>query len=758
MTATMMNFFSLLLLIILLNAPLRAQEPAQAAWLAARFDVAVNLNQSRLLNAQATLTVRNVGRGNGLSLTTRINPKAEIKGVTVGGATASFRLSPEPRGSLQRVTVTLPAQVAPGGVAEVVFDYNLPVAKNEGTATLSPLGSQFLPVSAWYPAPNTIYAPRGADVAPWRISVNGLGAGETLLAPGKLNANSAEIASFGQPFFVAGSWDKVEGTNASAYLFKGSDAAAQARAKELLELANAARSFYSVLLGNGGDAPIRLVEVNSGGGFSGGGALLLNPAAFQTAKLDAATALQVAEAVAQMWSDAPAALRGEGVGVMRNGFTRYLALLFLEKQFGKDAADAEWQRGRAAHRRVAVNEAPLALTTPLDGTYFTSTAYKGAMVWRLAERLLGRDVFLAQMREQLSKAAGDFNGLMLAQVRDALNKRGGDTVRAILDQQFNEPTSLDLLAGLPQAKGAQWVTALRNTAAYPLTVSVAALTDKGERLAVETNIPAKEFGEAVFNTVNKVVRVEVDPEKYYPQLDYANDAAPRVKLGEDAQLDIITLYNRQDYALAEKAARDALTLNPRFLEARIYLARALQAQNRDADAEKEYRAALDEKLPTAWAEAWAALGLGDASARRNQNAEAVKRYSEAVRADAEYAATLAARNARVKTDAGATIDESAKAFITQLDAAIKTGRKQELDPLILAGELVDFAKGLVGSQPEIWQTRVLRTEQRDANRIVADVYLDTKTLGKEQSGTAVYTLARVGGGWKLARVELFEVR
>jgi tetratricopeptide (TPR) repeat protein len=512
------------------------------------------------------------------------------------------------------------------------------------------------------------------------------------------------------------------------------------------------------LLGPGGETTLRLAEVQTGGGYYGGGALLLNPSAFQTAKLDSSTALQVSEAVAQLWTDGPAALRGEGAGVLRNGFTRYLALLFLEKQFGKDAADAEWQRGRAAHRRSVTNEAPLALTTPLDGTYFTSTAYKGALIWRLAEKLLGREVFLGLMREQYAKAAGDFNGLSLAQARDALNRRGGDTARAVLDQQFNEPTTLDLQVGLPFQKGGQWAVNLRNTAPYPVTVAVLGVTGKGERLSVEANIGAKEFGEAVFNTPDKIARAEVDPDKIFPQVDYSNDIAPRAKQGDDAQSEITTLYNRQDFALAEKAAREALNFNPRLTEIRIYLARALAAQNRDADAEKEFRAALEDKLPTAWTQAWAALGLGEIAARRNQNAEAAKRFSEAVRADAEYAATLAARNARIKAESNPLVDEAAKAFFGQLDAAIKTGRKQDIEALILPGELVDFAKGLVGNQPEIWQTRVLRTELLDANRLVADVYLDTKLLGKEQSGSAVYTLARVGGAWKLARVELFEVR
>jgi len=78
--------------------------------------------------------------------------------------------------------------------------------------------------------------------------------------------------------------------------------------------------------------------------------------------------------------------------------------------------------------------------------------------------------------------------------------------------------------------------------------------------------------------------------------------------------------------------------------------------------------------------------------------------------------------------------------------------------LILPGELVTFISGIVGSQPEAWATQVVRTEQLDANRLAADVTINMKQFGRDQSGTATLILQRAGGGWKLAGIELFEVR
>src|SRR6266496_5723145 len=93
-----------------------AQDEARAAWQITKFDITVAApGTERALNAQATLLARNVGGGAGSTLSLRINSNAEIKSVTVGAATATFRSIPETRGNAQRVTITLPSSVAPGG-------------------------------------------------------------------------------------------------------------------------------------------------------------------------------------------------------------------------------------------------------------------------------------------------------------------------------------------------------------------------------------------------------------------------------------------------------------------------------------------------------------------------------------------------------------------------------------------------------------------------------------------------------------------
>lgn len=771
----------------------RAQdEPlASAIWQVTKFDITVNAQTTeRVLTARALLTARNVGRGTSSTLSLRISPRAEIKSVTVNDAPATFTAKEETRArtestaasTLQRVTISLNTPAAPGTTLTAAVDYRLPVSENTSNAALSVAGSQFLPRSYWYPAANPPYALRGADVAPVRLTINGAG-GDTVISSGRASGQTFEQTLFAQPFFLTGTWDMSEGAGeakgVSAYMSKGAGADERKRADELIALAASARSFFAGLLGTAPDVPVRLVAVKRGAGFTEGGTILLDVAAFRRSKLDAVTALQIAEAMARLWVGGVAPVRGEGSGVVREGLPRYLATLFFEKQFGRDVADAERTRERVAYDAVAKVDGPLARMSVLDVTYQVSSTNKGAMFWRLVERALGRDAMLNAVRSSIQAGAGDPQGVTLQALRASLAERGGAGLKSLIDDELDQPTNMDLMVGLPQQKGAQSVAALRNTGSVDASVTVAATTATGERLTAQATIPARNFGEAAFNTTARITRIEVDPDKLYPQVDYTNDVAPRPPLTGDLMVEALTKFTTQDFAGAEAAARAELVSAPSLQEGRILLARSLLAQNKLDEAEREFRTALDDKLPTPGTLVWSNVGLGEISFRKGQFAESAKRFGDAVRTEAEYismqgqrnetlrttadyAARLAARLGRIKAEAGANaapaVDDSAKAFIAQVDQAIKGGRKAELESVILPGELVTFISGIVGSQPDAWATRVVRTEMLDANRMAADVVINMKQLGRDQAGTATLILQRAGSGWKLAGIELFEVK
>jgi hypothetical protein len=743
----------------------QAQDEPRAAWQATGFDITVNnLGAERALSAKASVTVRNVGRGAGSTLSLRINSKAEIKSITIGGAAASYRSLPEPRGGAQRLTITLAKALAPNDSVTATVEYQLPLPENSGLSAISPVTSQFLPLSMWYPMTNTPFAVRGADYAPFRITVNGGNA----ISSGteKSNATVFEQTLNGQPFFVAGAWDRVEGSgNAkgiSAFLAKGSGPDDQKQAEALIGLANDARTFYAGMFGAAPTVPLRLVAVSRGAGFDDAGTILISEGAFRRKKVDSVTALGIAEAIARLWLGAETPVRGEGHGVLREGLVRFAASLFIEKQFGAEAAEAERGRQRLSYAAIAKRDAPLSRTTMLDATYFNSVANKGAMVWRLVDHTLGREAFVATLRTLLANAKTDSEGLSLTRARTALIERGGASMKSLLEQQLDQTTDMDLMAGLPHLEGGQWTAALRNLGSTEVTVNVAGATENGQQVTTQATIAPHDFGQVAFKGGPKIVRVEVDPEKFYPQIDYANDMAPRAVEVGSSLAEASRLFGAQEFVKAEALARQLLASSPRMQEARIVLARALLAQNKVEDAEREFRQLANERLPMPAALAWSSIGLGEIALRRGQPAEAARNFTEAVRADAEYGSTLNARAARIRAEAAANaspaIDESVRAFITQLDAALLSGKQAEIVPLIVPGELTRFVSGAVGTQPEVWQTRILRWEQLDANRVALDVALNSRQLGADHSGTAVFILARVGGKWKLNAIEFFEVR
>ena len=743
-----------------------AAQTTSVIWQVNSFDVAANVQPAeRVLNVVATLNATNVGVGAGRTLTARLNSKASVKSVAVAGAAATFRPGTEPPGDLQKIEISLPASVAPNGSTSVTLTYSLPVESNTGLSAISPIGTQFLPLAFWYPIPNTPYTVRGADTAPFRLSVNL----PNVISSGlEKNASGGSIAFeqtlHSQPFFVQGDWEKIEGAadgkGVVVLMEKGMGAEERKRAEALIAFTGAARAFYAAMFGPAPDVPLRLVAVRRGAGFSDGGTVLIDADMLRLPRIDAATALSVTETVARLWIGGQTPVRGEGSGVLRDALVRFLATQFLEKHFGKDAVQSELYRERIAYAGVAQRDGPLARASQLDSTYFGSVPNRGAMFWRLVDRKLGHAVFVEVLKGALQAGKTDQAGLTVAGLRQALAARGGDSLKSLMDQQLDQVIDTDLMVGLPQQRGADWVSALRNIGSIDVNVTVAATTDRGEVVTAEATVPAKNFGEVVFKTPAKIVRVEVDPEKFYPQMDYGNDIVPRAKDLPDALNEATLQLGGQDFVKAEATARGMLNSAPRFQEARILLARALLGQNKLEEAEKLFRSALEEVLPFTSTLAWANIGLGEIAMRRNQAAEAAKRFNDAVIASRDYPSSLAARSARIRAEAAANnapaVDPAVQAFVTQLSQAVVSNKKAELESKIVSGELVKFVNASIGT--EAWETKVVRTEQLNADLIAADVQIRLNKLGTVGSGTAVLLIAKTPGGLKLSGIDLFEVR
>lgn len=722
-----------------------------ATWQVQKYDIAASLPQTesdRNLTVKARLDIRNVSARPASTLTLRIGSSAEITAVNVGGTTIDFSKAEEQINSatsLQRIVLRIPS-VQPNGSVSVAVDYKFNVKDNSGLAAISPAGAQFLPTSFWYPTPNSWYFARGGDFAPTRVQVQA--AGMTVVSSGTESAGAFDQKLNTQPFFLAGSWESVNANGVSVMIPKGAGAEEQKRVAELAAVATEAKNFAAGLLGTTPDTPLRIVAVKRGGGFSAAGTILVDDGVLRRSKIDSITAMNIAEAVAKTWIGGSVSVSGDGFGVIREGLSKYIATQFIESKYGKDIADVERLRQRTAYASVVRRDSPLTTVSPLDDYYYPAVANKGAMIWRLMAKKIGQAEMFGAVRTQMQDGS-----YTLAEFRAA-----NGTSKEIVDSLLDQVTETDLMAGLPSQAGADWKVALRNTGPVDVTVNVSALMANGERMSAPATIRARSFGEVVFKSPQKIVRVEVDPEKFYPQTDYSDDVAPRETTDSDLLLAVKRSFDRQEFAAAEKTARTVLRDFPRLDDVRVLLARSLLGQNKNADAEREFRAVLDEKLPTSRSLAWANVGLAETASRSGQNAQAAKFAEEAIKADGEYGASLAARAIRNKLNAAGAVDESVRAFFGQFDKAAISNRKAELDAMAVAGDVAKFTSGISGQAVE-WKTNVLHVDKMDANNVWVEANLAIKLLNKEpESGTAVFRLTKVGSGWKLSGVDIFEVR
>ncbi len=751
----MKKTFFVFLIVIAAVMGISAQDAgrtATATWQVQKYEMDVTLpaDNSRTVAVRAVLNLRNISGQPANRLTLRISPLAEVAGIKINDTAAEFDKSEEKINaavSLNRLVTRLASVPAQGTVA-ITVDYKIPVKENTPVGSVSPIQAQFLPLSFWYPTPNSWFFARGADTAPFRVKVN-TPAGLSAISAGAEIAGSFESKLAGQPFFVAGNWDSVNHSGVTVMMPKGAAAEGQKRAAELASFLSEAMTFAAGFTGKAVDAPLRVVSVRRGAGFGGAGTVLVDEAVFRRPKLDSLTAMNFAEAAAKLSLGSVVSVTGEGHGAISEGLTRYIATQFIESKFGKDVADVERLRQRTAYAAVSKRDAPISIASPIDDYYYPVVANKGAMAWRLLAKRVGPQEFA----NAIKTGAQDGN-LTLAELRAAFSSQ-----KELANLLFDQVTETNLMVGLPVAGAGESKVALRNSGSSDVTVDIAATTEKGQRLVVPASIKAAEYGEAAFKTAEKIVRVEIDPEKLYPQVDYADDVKPQETTDSDPVLAAKRSFDKQDFAGTEKTARVLLQDFPRLDDLRILLGRSLLAQNKNSEAEREFRAVLDEKLPTARNLAWANVGLAEVASKAGQNENAARFVDAAILADAEYGASYAARNVRNRIGgASAAIDPAIRTFFADFDKAASANRKADVEALTMPGEVTRFVNGLSGST-EQWQSSVRTVDRIDPNTILVEANMTVKLLNRDAENVlAVFRLTRLGSGWKLIAVDVFEVR
>ncbi|REJ78177.1 MAG: hypothetical protein DWQ47_17695 [Acidobacteria bacterium] len=728
-----------------------SQGAIRLTWEVVKYDITATLpsdySADRDLDVTAALAIKNISSSSFSRLTLRISDQAQVSSVTANGSNADFSNSPESTGGakpLQRVVVSLPA-VAAGQTTNVSVRYKLAVKENDGLASLSEAGSQFLPFSFWYPTPTSWFFTGGADFAPVRITVNGAD-GQSVFSAGSGTANTFDLPLNGQPFFVAGTYENtvVEGVEV-AYPKRGSAGARPERVETLASIAKKADAFLSQRLGKSLGVPIRIICVKRGAGFSDSGTVLVDEAVLSRAQIDSSTVQNLAEGLAKSYLGNVIAVNDDGYGVIREGLSRFLANEFIETEYGEAVADVERLRQRTSYSAISDRDAPLNVVTPADGYYYTSTANKGSLIWGYLARSAGENFY------SILKNESEDNSLTLPEVRSAFSNQ-----KAYLDYTIDRVTEMNLMIGLPQKAGGSTKSALRNLGDIDANVVVTATTKAGNKIRTNVTVRAKNFGEAVFQTVEEIVRVEVDEHKSYPQTNYSDDVAPRIADEPDPVLFVKREFDRQKYSEAETNALAVLGRYPEFHDVRVLLARSQLAAGKVTDARSNFEKVLGSALPSAQSIAWSELGLGEIAKRTGQTAEAASRFRAAILADAEYGATLGALRGIVDSGGGSA-GEDVKAFFSTFDKAVISNSKAQVDVLLAGGEVSRFSASVTGSAQQ-WVTDVRFAYDVDGVDTVVGAEVQLKLLNRdEESGVALFRISRTPSGLKLTSVDILEV-
>jgi Flp pilus assembly protein TadD len=747
----------------------------------ARIDLAASA-----LDVRAVLSVSNLSASPKTRLFLRLAKLAKVSAVSAGGAPAQFELTEDRRvNALNQLIITLPSPLAAGAKTNIDIAYRVEVPDSNALAAVYAGETFALPDSIWVPAPSTVFALYGAVTAPFTITVTAP-AGMRAFSSGAMKVEG-QTFTFEQPlnslpFFIAGAFDQPAGfdhggvrveicaQSGLGVVNKNSTIAARIgdEARKMID-------YFTRLLGPpSAGASLRILSAARAATASTTGAVLLPQQVFRQDALDALTLERVADAVARLWTDGRVKARGQdarqaqpdraaqkarSAALLRDSLPRYLAALFVEDRFGKEAAREAFWRMRASYTPIAQSgrDAELGLQTPTLPSYGTAMFGKGPLALRLMAETTGRDKFIAAVRALF---AGPQDKIVTnEEFRQELAKSAGTEADKLFRLWVEAITEPDLVIGIPQPTDNPSIQRvnLRNLGSGDITAQILAVTASGKQITASVTVPAEELISTDLQTAEKISSIEVDPEKLLIQTSYDNDAKPVRISTQTLFTDSIAAFNRGEHSQAEARLREAARNSPHNSLVRAWLARALEAQGKHDEAISEANAALKIEPPTGGALAWAHITLGQALSAKGSNAEAISHLRRALIEADEAPAQAAAREALIRLDRSAA-DESIRAFISQLDSLIRQPSSERLFALVVRNNLKKFVQGLTVSPPTAWATEILRIDQIDGNRAALDVSLRIKTREAELVGTAIFLLYRSQSGWMLEDVQQFDVR
>jgi len=759
------------------------------------------------VDAHATLTITNVGQAAKPKLFFRLTKLATVTAATVNGASAKVETVDDRQvTTLSQITITPSAAIEAGAKATVDVSYKIDAP--ESTPLMHIYSGEVLltPGAVWFPMPNTMYTLYGPITAPFTLTVStaAAGGGFRALSSGALKTEG-QNSIFEQPLnslplVVAGNFDQPitadhGGVKIEVFVQPGiaavptdaKPADPHATVARLTDEAGKVIDFLTRTLGPPpAGATFRIISCVRTGNLTEPGVLVLNEEVFRRNSLSAGVVEVLADSLARIWIDGRVCLRGRllraaqdnrpavkarSAAFLRDSLPRYLAALYFEDRFGKEASRDLFSSMRWSYTPIAQSgrDAELGVETLLLPNYSTAVFAKGPLVYRLLAAAAGRDKLISAVKGLLSGAQNRI--VTVDDLRAALIKGSPPEVDNLFQQWVDSIIDPDIIIGsaLPSDKPGTQRINVRNLGTGDVTIKVVAVTASGKQVTTSVLVGSENIASAEIATAEKIVSVEADPDKLIIQTNYDNDArdndskttrpSAQTLLNES-----ISAFNKALYPESETKLRQAILSDNRNAVLHAWLARTLAAQKKMDEAATEANVAIKFDPPASPALAWARITLGQAAMSRNQAADAARQFRAAVAEADEASAQIAAREGLIQAERAAgtppQIDESVRAYIVQLDAAIKQPASDKLFTLVVKNNLKRFVHGLTVNRPASWVTEILHVDQIDSNRVSVDVGLKVKSEGKDQAGTAVYVLHRVGGAWLLEDVphSLFNVK
>jgi len=723
-----------------------------------------------------------------------LNAKAKVSKMMVGANEVQFRSTEDARNNLIRVSTDITSAIASVREFSITLSYSISATDRTPYLRISTVESFALPPSFWVPVVHTPFGEHGADTAPFSVNITPP-AGHKVIATGLQKSDTTfEQIQPAIPSFVTGNLTKATRGSASApvevWTQTGIGEIGSRQVERIGSEAERVTQFYAKYFNQPASSPFRIITIAGFGStavaeegvsqtressFASTGLLILDDHFTRRDVLDQGTIELLAGTAARGWIDGKVLLRGRGNGFLRDALPIYLAAQYVGERNGAADREAAFEGYRRAYAPVARgSDAPLLSISPLDRNYTTSMYSKGALVWRIIEKQIGREALDLVVRGMLDRQQIDVLSVVewkapLCTVSRCANVKGILTSNAsqraaitdVFAQWIENVTVPDFAIGQPQKSATGWESTVVNFGSGDFTIPIIAVDDKGARFEQRVTVKGGEYGSVTVASPQPLVSIEADPDKVLIQKDYTNDAFPKRVSATELFGQANLAFSKNDFPTAEAKMREALKYNPGSSSLEAFLGRTLLAQNKNEEAARLFDGVLKNKSITLQAYAWSQLGLGTLLSSQKKSVEAAEHFRLAAASDLDAATTVAARNGAVGAEREAgliKIPDEVTAFLKQFDAAILSGSADNVNPMVDLGNLRRFAQSLVVRKPNTWTSEALRVEQWDNARTAVDVSLKVKVENRDHTGRAVYVLRKSDGKIILAEVPTFDVK